>query len=146
MAQLPQNADAVIARMKQSPHSSVDGSGGSPDDKDEGRQFKVPHPPLSPENRASTTQVSEISLQIDKKTKILPIMINIIKIYLINSHISYRNYSAIINPRMSLFIRSKKLLTLTSITHDIIDLVRRKSFSFHYIMQDLAKKLFVQLT
>ena len=65
MAQLPQNADAVIARMKQSPHSSVDGSGGSPDDKDEGRQFKVPHPPLSPENRASSTQVSEISLSND---------------------------------------------------------------------------------
>ena len=61
MAQLPQNADAVIARMKQSPHSSVDGSGGSPDDRDEGRQFKVPHPPLSPENRASSTQVGEIS-------------------------------------------------------------------------------------
>ena len=65
MAQLPQNADAVIARMKQSPHSSVDGSGGSPDDRDEGRQFKVPHPPLSPENRASSTQVSEISLSND---------------------------------------------------------------------------------
>ena len=61
MSQLPQNADAVIARMKQSPHSSEDGSGGSPDDKDEGRQFKVPHPPLSPENRASLTQVGEIS-------------------------------------------------------------------------------------
>ena len=65
MAQLPQNADAVIARMKQSPHSSVDGSGGSPDDRDEGRQFKVPHPPLSPENRASSTQVGEISLSND---------------------------------------------------------------------------------
>ena len=67
MAQMPQNADEVITRIKESPHSSVDGetaggSGGSPNDGDEGGQFKIPHPPLSSENNgASSTQVGEFS-------------------------------------------------------------------------------------